>query len=375
MLCVLCVSALKRTVSESISRLVVLAPNWLGDAVMSLPALRDIRVHFSEATVTVAARASLATLFQAGAPNAAAALGSEGVPDVDEVLTLSSGRGRSARRSDIRRLKQGRFDLAILFPNSFHSAWMVWRAGVPERWGYRSDLRGRLLTKRVSRPRHNVHYGEYYQALVRGLGVETGSLTPRILVAAASAEAAAQMLRERGWVSGQPLVGVAPGAAFGHAKRWPPERFAALISILSDEAGAACVLLGRTEDRDAGQEVEEALRRPVINLIGGTDLPRLMGVMSLCRALVANDSGALHLAAALGIPVTAIYGPTDERFSTPLTAREADRDRVAVIFEPVWCRPCGLRECPIDHRCMTRVPVSRVADAVRAQLQLTEGGV
>lgn len=358
--------------SESISRVVVLAPNWLGDAVMALPALRDIRRHFSDATLAVAARTSVAALFQ-------------GVPDVDEVLTLSPGRGRAARRNDIRRLKQGGFDLAILFPNSFHSAWMVWRAGVPERWGYRSDLRGRLLTRRVSRPKRRVHYGEYYQALVRGLGVETGPLTPRILVAAASAEAAAQMLRERGWVSGQPLVGVAPGAAFGHAKRWPPERFAALISTLSDDAGATCVLLGRAEDRDAGQEVEAALHTQisnresqtprVINVIGATDLPRLMGVISHCRALVANDSGAVHLAAAMGVPVTAIYGPTDERFSTPLAAREVDRDRVGVIFEPVWCRPCGLRDCPIDHRCMTRIPVSRVAGAVRAQLQPTERGV
>jgi heptosyltransferase-2 len=348
-------------------RIVVLAPNWLGDAVMALPALRDIRRHVPEANLSVAARASVAALFHA-------------VPEVDEILILSPGRGRSARRNDIRKLKKGRFDLAILFPNSFHSAWMIWRAGVPERWGYRSDLRGRLLTRAVARPRPKVHFGEYYLALVRGLGMETGPPTPRIVVAAAGADAAAQMLRARGWVSGELLVGVAPGAAYGHAKRWPPERFAALISVLSDEAGASCVLLGRAEDRDAGQEVEAALHAQipnpesqiprVINLIGATDLPKLMGVISHCRALVANDSGALHLAAAMGVPVTAIYGPTDERFSTPLTAREADRDRVAVIFEPVWCRPCFLRDCPIDHRCMTRIPVSRVADAVRAQLQL-----
>jgi heptosyltransferase-2 len=237
-----------------------------------------------------------------------------------------------------------------------------------------------LLTKAVARPRQKIHFGEYYQALMRGLGMETGPLTPSILVPAATAEGAAQVLRDRGWVSGQPLVGVAPGAAYGHAKRWPPERYAALISTLIDEAGAACVLLGRAEDRDAGQEVEAALRRlipnpqsPVptlINLTGATDLLKLMGVISHCRVLVANDSGALHLAAAMGVPVTAIYGPTDERFSTPLTAREGDRDRVAAIFEPVWCRPCFLRDCPIDHRCMTRIPVSRVADAVRAQLQL-----
>lgn len=348
-------------------RVVVLAPNWLGDAVMALPALRDIRRHVPEARLSVAARASVAALFHA-------------VPEVDDMLILSPSRGRSARRNDIRKLKDGRFDVAILFPNSFHTAWMVWRAGVPERWGYRSDLRSRLLTRRISRPRRKVHVGEYYQALVRGLGMDTGPLTPSILVTAAAGETAAQLLRDRGWVRGQTLIGIAPGAAYGHAKRWPPERFAALISVLSGEAGSTCVLLGRADDRDAGQEVENALhhRLPtpdsrfpnVINLIGATDLPKLMGVISHCRALVANDSGALHLAAAIGVPVTAIYGPTDEQFSTPLTAREGDRDRVAAIFEPVFCRPCFLRDCPIDHRCMRRIPVSRVADTVRAQLQL-----
>jgi heptosyltransferase-2 len=183
---------------------------------------------------------------------------------------------------------------------------------------------------------------------------------------------AAKLLQNRGWTPGQALVGIAPGAAFGHAKRWPPERYGALARLLIDESGAMCVLLGRDEDRDAGRTVESALSRDVaksvINLIGHTDLLGLMGVLAHCRALVANDSGALHLAAAMGTPVTAIYGPTDERYSVPLSSFEVPGERVAAVFEPVFCRPCFLRECPIDHRCMKRIAPERVFGAVRKQL-------
>ena len=330
--------------SKTSTRIVVLAPNWLGDAVMALPAIRDVRRHFSGAELSVGARPAVAALFQA-------------VPGIDEIVTLTNKNARQALRGDV----------GILFPNSFRSAWLMKRAGVKERWGYRADCRSVLLTKSVKRPRHKVHFGEYYQNLVRELGIETGPLTPQIAVPPARIEAAAKLLHARGWDPAQPLVGLAPGAAFGHAKRWPPERFAALANALAAGPGAACVLLGRDEDRDAGNRIEVP---GIVNLIGHTDLLMLMGVLSHCRALVANDSGALHLAAALGIPVTAIYGPTDERYSLPLTSSGSAHDRVSAIFHPVFCRPCGLRDCPIDHRCMKGIATERVFDSVRQQLRL-----
>ena len=275
----------------------------LADAVMA-PICE--RRHFPAAHLTVAARSSVAKLFRA-------------VPGIDEILTFNAAK---AMQDEIAQLQSGRFDVAILLPNSFRSAWVVQRAGIRERWGHASDFRGMLLTKAIGRPKEKVHYGEYYQHLVRELGIETGPLTPQVSVPSAKIQAGATLLRERGWAAGHALVGIAPGAAFGHAKRWPPERFAALATSLCDESGAACVLLGRDDDRDAGQKVEAAFgaatSKRLINLIGQTDLLMLMGVLSHCRALVANDSGALHLAAAMGVPVTAIYGPTDERYSLPL---------------------------------------------------------
>lgn len=352
-------------------RIVVLAPNWLGDAVMALPALRDIRNHFAGVRLAVAARRSVAQLFEC-------------VPAINEVVVLSSRGGSTTIASgqdDVRSLRDRGFDVAILFPNSFHTAWLARRAGVRERWGYRAGFRGPLLTRAVRRPRGKVHYGAYYQDLVRGLGMQTGPLTPRVVVAGARRDAAQRMLEQEGWASGEMLVGVAPGAAYGHAKRWPSDRFAELIHLLREQGGARCVLLGSLPDRATGQEIVAALERlsdgrgagRLINLIGRTDLLGLMGVMSHCRAFVANDSGGLHLAAAIGLSVTAIFGPTDERYSTPLATEGRALQEIAVLTEPVWCRPCGLRECPIDHRCMTRIPAARVFDAVRGQIRAAEG--
>jgi heptosyltransferase-2 len=303
---------------------------------MALPAIRDVRRHFAEAHLVVAARPPVATLFRA-------------VPGIDEIAAPGKVGG----------------DIGILLPNSFRSAWELKRGGVRERWGYRSDFRRLLLTKAIRRPRRKVHFGEYYQHLMRELGMDTGPLTPQLAVPDAKIRAAATLLEARGWVQGQTLVGIAPGAAFGHAKRWPPKSFAALASSLRTELGAACVLLGRSEDRD---DSAHPVTIDGIDLIGQTDLPMLMGVLSHCSALVANDSGALHLAAALGVPVTAIYGPTDERYSLPLSSHATPGDRVRAISHDVFCRPCGLRDCPIDHRCMTRITPAQVFELVRGQL-------
>jgi heptosyltransferase-2 len=339
--------------TEHPSRIVILAPNWLGDIAMALPAIRDLRRHFAHAHLTIAARSSVAKAFRA-------------VPGVDDILTLKGQKDQTAQ------LRAGQFDVAILFPNSFRSAWTAHRAGIPQRWGYRSDFRGFLLTKAVARPKQRVHFGEYYQGLVRGLGIQTGPLTPKIELPTSIVEASKTLLKGRGWALDRPLIGIAPGAAFGHAKRWPPERFAALITMAGKELDATCVLLGSDTDRDASQAIEDALkddRRLVINLVGQTALLAFFGVMANCSALVANDSGALHVAAAMGVPVVALYGPTSEQFSTPLTSQEGGSGRVVTISENVFCRPCWLRDCPIDHRCMRRIAPERVYASLRQLLQ------
>jgi heptosyltransferase-2 len=237
------------------------------------------------------------------------------------------------------------------------------KAGVKERWGYRTDFRRALLTRSVRKPRGRVSFPEYYANLVRQLGVETGPLTAQLTVPAATSAAAVSLLRERGWQPDQPLVGIAPGAAFGHAKRWSPKRYAELASQLIDE-GVCCVILGRSDDRDAARDIRG------IDLIGQTDLLMFMGIVSHCNVVVANDSGAMHLAGALGVPVVGIFGPTDERYSAPITPHE-DAHSVETVSASAFCRPCFLADCPIDHRCMKRIPTARVHETVRRFLQET----
>lgn len=311
----------------------------------ALPAIRDVRRHFAGRPLTIAARPSIAAVFRA-------------VPGIDHIKVLEPGKEATQIEADI----------GILFPNSFRSAWILKRAGVKERWGYGSDFRRLLLTKAVRRPKRRVAFPEYYSNLVRGLGIETGPLAAELKPTPATRAAALKLLQDRGWDGGRPLVGIAPGAAFGHAKRWLPGRFAELANLLIEEAGAACVLLGRAEDRDAAEWLRTPSSQSFFDLIGATDLTMLMGVISHCEVVVANDSGALHLAGALGVKTVGIYGPTHERYSAPITPYE-DARSVTTLSEDVFCRPCFLADCPIDHRCMKRIATRRVYDEVRRFLQ------
>jgi heptosyltransferase-2 len=329
---------------SAVKRLVILAPNWLGDAVMALPAVEDVRRVAPRATIVMAARASIAPLFRL-------------VASVDDAIVLGG-------RDDHERLRSGGFEIAMLLPNSFQSALTVWRAGIAGRWGYRTDLRGPLLTRAVAPPAQNHHQGAYYQHLTRALGIPSGPLTPRLAVSDDERRVGRAMLADAGWDGQAPLVAMAPGAAYGGAKRWPAASFAALARDLESD-GFVPVLIGGAADRPAGLAVAGAIghRSRVITLIGRTDLPALGGALAHCRALVSNDSGAMHFAAALGVPVTALFGPTDERATHPLGPAPH-----VVLTNPVWCRPCLLRECPLDHRCMREITVEAAASATRRWL-------
>jgi heptosyltransferase-2 len=359
-------------VKPTVARFVVFAPNWLGDAVMALPAIAGLRRALPDVSLTMAARPAIAPLFSM-------------VPGIDGVAVLekrgresfswSSKRGRESfspegHEKDSRPL----FDTAILLPNSFHVALTAWRAGVPERWGYRTDWRRPLLTRAIDPP-VGVHQVDYYQHLVRALGLLDPSpfpAQPHIVISEELRAIGVKELTGAGWDGTRPLVVLAPGAAYGSAKRWPPASFAELARALASD-GIQSVMVGGRADLPVAREIEAALGVPsaapgaprdgeaVLNLMG-TDLPTLAGILSACRALVSNDSGAMHLGAAIGVRVTAVFGPTNERLTRPAG------DGHIVLTSPVWCRPCMMRECPIDHRCMRGVGVDRVVGAVRQML-------
>ena len=337
------------------ARLVVLSPNWLGDAVMALPAVADLRRRFPNAHLAVAARGSVAPMFELA-------------PGVDAVVTLRwKGKvfDRAGLRADASVLRDAAFDAAVLLPNSMASAWLVRSAAVPERWGYAADYRSPLLTRAVPKPRGSRHQAAYYQHLTHALGAPAGPLEPVLTASADDVAAARTLLTSRGWDGSRALVALAPGAAYGHAKRWPPERYAALVSTLVTAHGATCVLVGAPVDAAATREVqalaEAGARANVIDVAGATTLRALAGVLALAGTCVSNDSGAMHLAAALGARVVALFGPTRDKETAPLA--RASRPATLLIHD-VFCRPCMLRECPIDHRCMTGLDPARVQAAV-----------
>jgi heptosyltransferase-2 len=327
------------------ARLLVRVPNWLGDAVMALPALSAVRAAFADVHLTVAALPSITPVFE-----------ERTAVHPQQILAVD-------KRSEARAVRDGRFDAVLLLTNSFGSAWTARRAGVQERWGYAASLRGPLLTAAVSRPARELHQTEYYLELARRLGLDAPSIAPRIEVTAPSLERAGRILEQQGVGDQEMLVGFAPGAAYGHAKRWPPRRVADVIARLGRELGARAVLVGAPADREAGREIESSLPPDarVVNLIGRTDLRQLMGVLRACRAFVSNDSGAMHLAAAIGTPVTALFGPTKAHVTAPV----GDHD---VLRRDVFCSPCMLRECPIDHRCMKRITADEVFASVAGRI-------
>ena len=332
------------------ARLVIRAPNWLGDAVMALPALGAVRAALPETRIAIAAIPSVAPLFE---ERTAAAQ--------DELIPITSS-------TEIGALAGGRFDAALLLPNSFRVAWAARKAGIAERWGYRGNLRTWLLSRPVGRPAGHVHQTTYYAELVRGVGIDVTESLPRVSVRSETDTRATAFLAKHGVDGATSIVGFAPGAAGGHAKRWPPARVADVIARLSATRRATCVLVGAAGDRDAAREIESSLPPDVrvVNLIGRTDLRLLAGVLARCDAFVSNDSGAMHLAAALGVPVVAIFGPTDDRVTAPPGGHD-------VLIHDVFCRPCMLRDCPIDHRCMKGITADAVFAAVSARLERERG--
>ena len=337
---------------EKIERVVVRGANWVGDAVMTVPALRELRRLLPGAHLTLATRPWAVGIF-------------EGADFIDDFLvTGGSSSGPRAVLREAREWRARRFDLALLFPNAFSPALVAALARVPVRVGYATQGRGALLTHRVGVPewRGRRHEVFYYLSLVTGLErLLHGTSTVKahepdtvLPVPEARTREALHVLRENGARAGRPLVALCPGSTNSRAKRWPAERFASVADMLAERVGAEIVLVGAREEADISAEVARLMRaRPVV-LTGKTDLAQTAALLKAADLLVTNDTGPAHVAAAVGSPVVVIFGPTDPRTTRPFSPA------AEVVRRPPDCAPCMLRDCPIDHRCMTAVTPEEV---------------
>jgi heptosyltransferase II len=334
-------------------KILVRAPNWVGDAVMAIPALESIRSARAEDEICVLARPGVADLFS-------------GQAFADRILQYDFRgihRGWLGREKLVADLRKEKFHVAVLLQNAFEAAWLAWRAGIPERIGYARDARGPLLTKaiRVPKegeiPKHESHY--YLELLRRAVWIEASpEIQPiRLLVSVASRTAAESVLRGAGARESAWRCAIAPGASYGAAKCWPPERFAHVADRLISECGADVIFFGTSGEKEIAAHIRSNMKSPAISLVGETSMHDLAALFASCSVFIGNDSGAMHVAAAVGLPVVGIFGSTDPEGTAPVT------EQFALLREAVSCSPCFLRTCPVDHRCMKRITVDSVFTA------------
>ena len=334
-------------------RILIRATNWVGDAILALPALRQVRGKFPDAMIAVVAKPYVADLYR-----------DQGFCD-ELILYDPQGehRGWSGRERLAKEICTKRFDVALLLQNAFDAAWLVWRAGVPERIGYARDGRGFLLTKAVAVPREGeipAHEKFYYLELLRRTGWIASLPNDGLIsleVPAAVRRRAAERLLEAGASPHAIRVAIGAGASYGSAKCWPPERFAEWANWLQARSDAEVILFGAAAEATVSEAIVATMRRKPIDFTGKTAIRELPALLSQCHMFLGNDSGVMHVAAAVGLPVVAVFGPTDPHGTSPVTPR------CSIVQEKPYCSPCFLRRCPTDHRCMTSVTPEMVKAA------------
>lgn len=309
---------------------------------MSLPALRALRERYPQAHIAILAKPWVGDLY-----------GRE--PFCNELIPYTP-KTLGAKWNIGRELAARKFDMAILLQNAFEAAAVAYAARIPERIGYARDGRGFLLTKAIDVPQGKVHERFYYLELLYRAGIiERIPEVDAIRLDGAAAAKAAGLERFAKLGMGDLIVGVSPGAAYGSAKRWLPERFADAANRVARELGAQVAIFGSAAERDVCELVTRGLKVPAHNFAGETSLAEYIDLAAACTVYLTNDSGPMHIASALWLPTVAIFGATDHVTTGPTGPL------ARVVRENVECSPCLKRECPIDHRCMTRVSAERVA--------------
>jgi len=332
---------------ESVDKILVRSTNWVGDTVMMLPSLVVVGKAFPRAQITVLANPWVVPLLK-------------NHPAVDRTMIIDKGEGLLSTCKELARiiseLRREQFDLAILFQNAFEAAFLTSLGRVRYRVGYNTDGRGLLLTHKVKRDRSILlaHQVEYFLGIMDAMGWEVEGREPRVYLNDEDVTSATALLFAEGIDENHTVVGINPGAAYGSAKRWPAERFAAIGDWASKRWSAKVVLFGSFSERDIAAQVSKLMHTDPVNLCGKTTLGEAMALIRRCNFFVTNDSGLMHIAAAFDTPLVAVFGPTDHVRTRPVSRN------ARIITHSVECSPCLKVECPSDHRCMLSIEPQEV---------------
>lgn len=343
--------------SVGFENILIRIPNWLGDAVMATPVIADVHEKWPRANLTAMCQGSSGDLLI-------------GNPHVNEIFSFRRPNEflrKIQNRDLIERIRQGKYDLGILLPNSFSSAWWFWRGCVRTRVGFAGDFRSLLLTHAVKYPkeRGKEHLVVTYKRLLEPFGVPISETKPCLYVTAEEQTAAREMLEQHSIPKGALVIGINPGAAYGSAKCWPPERYRGVIKKLLAHPNAFILCFADQQGAELVNNICSGLPSQVINLAGSTSLRELIALIQKCDLLLSNDSGPMHIAAALKTPLVALFGSTNEIATGPYKHGQ-------VIHKHVSCSPCYRRTCPIDFRCMMNIEVEEVYRSIINQLQRSE---
>jgi len=336
-------------------RILVRGVNWVGDTILTYPAVQQLKTLFPQSHLAILVSSSLVDLWKT-------------FPYVNEIIPFQKKKGIASFWEDLNiseSLKERNFDLAVIFPRSFRSAFQIYLARIPTRIGYQDEGRSLFLTHGIHRTKeilrsHRVHY---FKKLIEPLGEVKCPDTPRIFLREEDRRWAEQVLKDLNLLDGRPLIGMNPGAAYGFAKCWYPGRFGELAKRLRARSKAFVLVFGREEEKPIAEEILQHLGGGGIDLTGKTHLLQLAALLERCQLLVTNDTGTMHVAAAVGTPVVALFGSTDPGTTGPWG------DGHIVVGKNVPCSPCLKRICPTDHRCMELITVDEVEEAVNQKLR------
>jgi heptosyltransferase-2 len=345
----------KKIMADNIRKILIRGVNWIGDAFLTTPAIHEIRKAFPDAYISLLVKPLAAEIFR-------------GNPDINDIILYEKRfEGFMGRLRLARMLRSRGFHTAILLQNAFDAALITWLAGIPERIGYKRDSRGPLLTTPV--PVHKELSGQYqayyYTGLLKeSLNIMPGDIRPHIYLSDDETSEARTLLNTSLSLTPEtPLIGINPGATYGSAKRWLPERFAEVITRAINELNGRAVLFGSRSETDIAKEIVSHSRFPdsaFLNLAGKTGLRQLAAIMSECDVFITNDSGPMHMASALRVPTVAIFGSTDSKATGPFGEGHK------VVSTNIECAPCLKRECPEKHlRCMTEISADDVFNALK----------